>query len=380
MTNYSKGLSVLFVVLLNIMLFQTAEGLEACRRDSSLFTTLPISEWSKAGVEGGIPEFKLANKKKYITSEDNLQKAIDEMAATGGGVLLFKPGAYIIKNTITLKSGVVLRGTIKDSVLLSVKIHGYHFSTGKPRQSALFVGGQEWVGIENLTIKYTDALFEPLDKDSLTAPWDKAVFHVPELRDTSLFVEHIWFDNAKNCWVENCNILWAGSDPIRITNSQHITCSNNFIDRSYNKCDGGMGYYNLINSSYVLIYNEYIKRIRHLAIQKNSKYNVVYHNYLEVDVNFHDGDDGYNLIEDNTINIPQWHSWHCFQRGDPKQHKVPGKCNYLYNNHARHKTGIYEFSAPGVVYEINSEWNGKKVLETNFTVPAGKTLFTVKGK
>ena len=209
-------------------------------------------------------------------------------------------------------------------------------------------------------------------------PWDKDVFHTPELRDTTLFVESIWFENSKNCWVRNCNILWAGSDPIRITNSEHITCTGNFIDRSYNKCDGGMGYYNIINSKYVLVYYEHIKRIRHFAIQNGSMYNVVMNNYLEVDINFHDGDGGYNLIEQNTIHIPQWHSWHCFQRGDPRQHQVPGKFNILFRNVAHYKNGSFEFSNPDAVYEINSTWGGKNALETNISIPESNTFYKLE--
>ncbi len=337
-----------------------------------------VSNWSKAGVENGIPDSKKTKVKKTNTQGDNIQKSLDELAKLGGGVLFLKPGKYPVNATLNIPSGVILKGIHCDSVLLAVNIHGYHFSTGKPRQSALYMGNVNNSGIENITIKYTGVTFEPLDKDSLNAPWDKAVFHVPELRDTSLFVEHIWIDNSKNCWIRSCKILWAGSDPIRITNSQHITCTGNFIDRSYNKCDGGMGYYNIINSRYVLVYNEFIKRIRHFAIQNGSMYNVVFNNYLEVDINFHDGDGGYNLIEQNTIRIPQWHSWHCFQRGDSQQHQSPGKFNLLYRNVAHHKTGVMEYSEPDIVYEINPVWRGKNALEILLTPPNGKSFYEIR--
>lgn len=337
--------------------------------------SIPISSWSLAGVEGGIPSSQNLKIKKRLTPADNIQNSIDQVATGGGGVVLLTAGSYPVNKTINLKSGVILMGVHHDSVVLCVNMHGYHFTTGKPRQCAIALKNIQKAAIENITIKYTGASFEPLDKDSMTAPWDKAVFHIPELRDTSLFVEHIWIDNSKNCWVRNCKILWAGSDPIRITNSQHITCTGNFIDRCYNKCDGGMGYYNIINSKFVLVYNEYIRRIRHLAIQKGSMYNVIYNNYLEVDINFHDGDGGFNLVEQNTIRIPQWHSWHCFQRGDPNQHKEPGKLNLLYRNVATYKNGALEFSEPHVVYEINPVWGGKNAISTPISIPPGKTFF-----
>lgn len=334
-----------------------------------------MSEWATAGVIGGVPEIKKVRKK--IGPHDDVQQAVDEVARKGGGVLLLKNGEYIIRSTVNLKTGVIIRGENKDSVLLSVKIHGYHFKTGKPRQCALLILNGENVGIENLTMKYTDAGFEPLDKDSLNGLWEKAIFHQKELRDTSLFVEHIWFRNSRNCWVQNCNLLWAGSDPLKISDSEHITCRNNFVDRSYNKNDGGMGYYNLINSRYILITGEHIKRIRHFAIQNNSKYNVVYNNYMEVDINFHNDDDGYNLIERNTIVIPTWHSWHCFQRGAPRQHKPPGKWNIVFNNNAVFKTGEKEASDTNKVYVMNTEWAGSNAIPAQVEPPKGNTFYAV---
>lgn len=317
-------------------------------------------EWKKAGVNGGLPDGKKVKNIRRISPSDNLQDAIITLANDGGGVILLKAGEYVISSTIKLESGVILRGCNKDSVLLSVKIHGYHFSTQKPRQSALYIGNKEFVGIENLTLQYTGASFEPIDKDSPSSLWDNAVFHVRELRDTTLFVEHIWIDGSKNCWVNNCNLLCAGNNPMLITNSKYITCCNNYIDRCFNKCDGGMGYYDITNSSYVLVHNETIRRIRHFAIQKGSSNNVVINNYLEVDINFHDGDNGYNLVAGNTIRIPEWHSWHCFSRGDLNQHRPPGKNNLLFNNDAIYKNGKAELSEKDQAYIINSTWSGNK--------------------
>ncbi|MBC8035557.1 MAG: right-handed parallel beta-helix repeat-containing protein [Chitinophagaceae bacterium] len=337
-----------------------------------------IAEWVKAGVEGGVPDTRRMKVIATVKPGDDLEQAIDRAAKKGRGIVLLATGEHILRKTVRIPGGMVLRGADRQKVLLSVKIHGYHFKTGKPRMTALLVRNARGTGIENLTIKYTDASFEPLDKDSMNTAWDKRVFHEKELRDTTLFVEHIWIDSSTNCWVRNCDLLWAGSDPLRITNSSHVSCSGNFIDRSYNKNDGGMGYYNIIHSHHVLVYNERIRRIRHFAIQNNSKYNVVIKNYLEVDINFHNDDDGYNLIESNTIRIPNWHSWHCFMRGAPNQHKVPGKMNILFNNDAIDKSGIKEAPEPGKVYVINPVWEGGRILTTDLPSPAGNTFYPVK--
>ncbi len=316
-----------------------------------------MKEWAKAGVENGIPDLSSVQIVKKISPKDDLQQSINEVFKKGG-VLLLTSGEYIISRPVNLLSGVIIRGTNKEKVLLSVKVHGYQTSvTGKPRQSALILQDVKGVGIENLTIKYTGVDFEPNDRNSSDSPWEKDVFHIKESRDTTLFVEQIWINQSKNCWVQDCNILWAGSDPIRITSSEHITCRRNFIDRCYNKNDGGMGYYNILNSKYVLICNEKVKRIRHLAIQNNSKYNVIINNDLEVDINFHNGDDGYNLIENNIVKIPVWHSWKAVSRGDLKQHQPPGVGNILFNNLFCNKDGKLFYSTKGTCYQMNSLWN-----------------------
>ena len=237
-------------------------------------------------------------------------------------------------------------------------MHGFFWRTKNAiRKGAVLLHGIENAGVENLTVKYAAVNFEPNDRDADTAAWAIDVFHKRELRDTTLFVESIWIHQARNCWVQDCNVLWSGSDPIRITLSDHITCRRNFIDRCYNKNDGGMGYYNISNSRYVLISNEKVKRIRHLAIQNFSKYNVIIDNELEVDINFHDGDSGYNLVQANTVKIPTWHSWSPLAVGVPLQHLPPGNGNLLLNNCFKNKAGEPWFSEKKSVYEIRNSWD-----------------------
>lgn len=318
-----------------------------------------MGEWAKAGVEGGIPDVQSRKVILKITAKVNLQKAIDKVARKGG-VLLLEKGEYIINEPLKMHSGVILRGASKESVILSLKMHGYFWRTkNQSRTGGILLHGIENAGLENLTVKYAAATFEPNDRNSDTAAWTIDVFHKREQRDTTLFVESVWIHQARNCWVQDCNILWSGSDPIRITLSDHITCRRNFIDRCYNKNDGGMGYYNISNSRYVLICNEKIRRIRHLAIQNFSKYNVIIDNELEVDINFHDGDSGYNLIQGNKSKIPQWHSWEPISRGVPKQHLPPGKGNILYNNNLMNKAGEFVFSKKNTFYQINAEWGSE---------------------
>lgn len=121
-----------------------------------------------------------------------------------------------------------------------------------------------------------------------------------------------------------------------------------------------MGYYNISNSRYVLICNEKIRRIRHLAIQNFSKYNVIIDNELEVDINFHDGDDGYNLVQGNRCKIPTWHSWEPISVGVSTQHLPPGKGNILYNNQFINKDGELIYSKNGTFYQMNADWSNER--------------------
>jgi hypothetical protein len=141
-----------------------------------------------------------------------------------------------------------------------------------------------------------------------------------------------------------------------------------------------MGYYNIMRSKYVLSCYEKVRRIRHYAIHIHSKYCVAIHNDFEVDVNFHDGDDGYNLVEDNKIIIPLWHSWHCFQLGDPSQHKPAGKWDVLYNNTTYYKLDGPEFSKPNTVYLMNEKFEDQTVVESALKRPIGNTFYPVKVK
>lgn len=339
-----------------------------------------MKEWAKAGVEGGIPSRNEIPVKKRIKPTDDLFIAVQQMKGLAPGVLLLEAGDYIITKTLEVPSGIIIRGIDKDRVTVKVDMHGYHFSTRKPLKAAFSLNNVERVGLEELTIRYITPDFEPVDKQHVYDLWEQKIFHEREMRDTTLFVEMVWINQSKNCWVDNCNILWSGSDAIRIDNSEHITCRKNYIDRTYNKCDGGMGYYNIMRSKYILSCYEKVRRIRHFAIHIKSKYYVAIHNDFEVDVNFHSGDDGYNLIENNRVIIPVWHSWHCFQLGDPKQHKPASDWNILFNNQTYFKLEGPENAERDVVYKINTAFGGESVLKTDLPAPKKGTFYPVKVK
>ncbi len=308
--------------------------LEIIRRDSVL--------WSRAGItESFIPS---ADRKHTDTlrAVANMQKQLNSLSERGGGRLVVPPGRFEITRTVMIPSDVAIVGVDRDASIFEINMKETFENSGRVEMpgsgAAAFLFYQSRnASLENLTIRYVAADFEPFDFDDYNHDWVRAVFHEHDPRTDSLFVVSVWFQEAENCLLTKCTILQSGTDPVRIRFSQHITCSYNFIDRAYNKGGGGAGYYNISNSHHCLVYKETVRRIRHLAIQNNSSYNVVYGCDLQTDVNFHNGDSGHNLVENNDILIPVWHSWRPFSFGVPGQHQPPGPYNVIFRNRTDYK-------------------------------------------
>jgi hypothetical protein len=345
-----------------------------------------MREWAKAGVEGGIPLRNTLPKKLRVSEGADLQSAIDRVAEQGGGVLVLGPGDYWIDRTIQLKSGVVMRGTHKDSTIIKIRMRAPFFKiAGGKSATAIEVNGQERVGVEDLTIRYEAVDFEPMDKSDFHAPWEINPFHGDEIRDDQLFVHSLIFANSRNCWVDNCNLLWAGAHPLGMANCQHMTMRDNFVDRAYVK-KGGMhgGYYGVWGTSYSLFYNEKVRRIRHFALMSpGCKYNVVYQCDMEVDVNYHDADDGQNLVEKSRVATPVWHSWDAIGVGAQGKHRPPGPRNFLFDNTVISK-GVEGYSRRGPVsetgkiYQVMTEFGQPTVsVMENASPPKGNTLYAV---
>ncbi len=303
-----------------------------------------IAEFVTAGVYGGIPE--ITNIKATLNPGDNIQQAIDN---GGAGVVYLNNGNYTIYEPIYLRNNVVLRGQSKNGV----KLKSIMYATGT-KVNTLGIGADvSYAGIEDLTIEYAGATdIEPIVRNSLTdgGYCAECFTNDPYGRD-SLYVRLI-FIGGDNNWVDNCNVIKSGTDPIYITGSaSHNTIRGTLVDHSYNKGDAGNGYFD-IRGSHNLITGCTVRRIRHCTIQLGAIYNVVINNHIEVDVNFHNGDGGYNLIEGNTLLRPSWHAWTNFTTGGSVYgHQPPGPNNYILNNTTYdYKDGISKFSDPDVIY------------------------------
>lgn len=356
-------------------------------------------ELSKAGVEGGIPYREDTPIKETVAviegdqdMADNIQAAIDATETAGGGVVLLSKGTYPIIGQIVMKSNVILRGEHKDSVLLEVftKFKG---ASSAVKVEVISMENLENAGLEDFSMIYNadyegEEMF-PLDKD-----WAFDLSLIFELRNQNVINERVYHDrenflfhdndslyvdfvhidgSSKNCWIDNCNLRNAASNLIRISNpSKHITIRNSLVQGSFQKGVNGNGYGINCSGTYVLMTKNIVKNVRHWAIQQGAEYNVVYDNVSETDMNFHQGDLGKNLIENNIIHIPHWHLWVVFQTG-ASYHKDPGLENMFFNNDCieRSKGALY---TDDQVYTFD----GRDVVPLSTTPPTGGTFYALK--
>jgi len=272
--------------------------------------------WSRAGVEGGIPEgLRIA---KTIDPGDDIGKAVRSTGSRRGAVLLLRKGTYEVTEPILMKSNVVIRGEDRKETRIE-------FRPSKAGDDLFVFSNTEYAGVENLTMEFC-------------APGGKQPPH-KEYTTTGIGTgTSLVTINGKNNWVKSTIVLNSGSDPIAIFGS-HNTMTSNYVEGAFNKA-GGQGYYR-VRGSHNLLQGETVKAVRHLGIlNEQSHHNVVVDSYFETDINFHLGDTGNNLIEGNTVTLPEWHKWDIFASGGPPYgHLPPGNGNLLVNNYTRHTRG-----------------------------------------
>ena len=337
-----------------------------------------VEQFAQAGVEGGIPSGRPVV--VTINPGDDIQAAIESASSAGGGVILLKSGTYQVNSAINLESNVTLRGEDRDSVVVESSIRStIGEGQGKPgRKDSTFVFDNDSnAGIENLTIEYQVPGLEPVDREGLVngGRYDEAFTNDPSGRN-DLHVRGIYISkSSSNNWINGVSVLKSGTDPI-VVEGDHNTLTNNFVDQSYNKGVDGAGYYT-IAGDYNLVKGETVERIRHFAVQGGAAYNVVVDSNFQVDINFHNGDDGNNLIQSNTIEQPSWNPWKPFETGGAQfGHDTPGSNNILFDNKTKdfNSDGSAEspFAKDGVIYTFTGYGDP---VETNLAAPNGGTFY-----
>ncbi|WP_086930095.1 carbohydrate-binding protein [Agarilytica rhodophyticola] len=349
-----------------------------------------IKKWTEAGVRGGIPCEGELRVVETIAPGQNIESAINRASQKGGGVVLLKRGTYKVESTIRMKSNVVLRGESRKDTRLEVNMRN-SWNTNPRKTFAISMDDVKSAGVENLTLFYSVPGYEPLDHNNFgekntSSPWPwindvkirRGDRNKKTISDKNLYVGFIKFSDSHDSWIQNTDLLEAGTDPIHVDNkSSHLTLRGNNVYRCYNKGGGGNCYYR-IDGDYVLVSNENVRKIRHLSIQLGGEYNVVFQNKLEVDINFHNGDDGNNLVEKNSIQLPFVHHWHVIETGGASYgHRPPGKNNVIFNNQAKHdRNEKQNISNSNAVYTLR----GYQDIRRTGPRPANGTFYPLKRK
>lgn len=329
-----------------------------------------MDQWANAGVAGGIPSSLPVV--LTIGPEHNLQAAIDNALASGGGVVLLTAGTYPISQTLNMRSNVVLRGVDKSTVIIESTVRG-----SDQDSRSIYFNNVSNAGLENLTHFYRVDGCEPSDREFLDdGGYSQDLYLADPCGMSNIRVNAIEIsDSSSNNWIDNCNILESGSHPIDIEGDNN-TVRNSFIDRAYNKGVGGRGYF-VVSGDNNLVVKNTVKRLRHYVIQRGASYNVTYKNLFWVDVNFHNDDAGNNLVEQNTITTPSWHAWDPINTGAENYHQPPGPNNIIYNNTTDYRqTGEQRSGTPGVIYTLVGF---KNVVDTGRSEPQCNTLYAMVG-
>ena len=396
-------------LLVNINPISSLGGPGWCFDQNKYDPNFPVMrEYAKAGVIGGIP-FRHSTRIKQVLDAPGddrdmattIQNAIDKVANLGGGVVLLHDGNYFIKsNDIRMRSNVILRGESKEKVLLQVLMSytatGYRANIYNQKVIFFFKGVQH-SALEDLSVSYRvyykGKRVYPLGHD-WGLSWRNYTSRLNKYRDDRLYFDRTHSENdyesgwiekkdmyiafvlmnnyTQNCWIDNCNFEDAGANMALIDgNTSHITIRDTYMSGSFQRGPGN-GYL-MISGSYILMVRDTVKQLRHWAIQQGTKYSVIFKCYSESDMNFHQKDKGYNLIEDTKIIIPGNHMWPPFAAG-ASFHGDPGPENLFYNN------DITDYR-----YNQNKKYLKDKIYtftEKNLTIspkepPSGKTLYAV---
>jgi hypothetical protein len=367
---------------------RTLGGAPAGEADEEAVWFPARAEWARAGCRDGREE-RNPGSEEIVSPAGDLQAAMDRVAARGGGRVRLGPGDYELRAPLLLRSHVVLQGAGPGRTRLLLLLRGAFpgktldargFSTWT---TGLLAAGERRAFVEDLSI-----VFDPSLPPPPTLRTEREAFVNDPGGRTDLYVVGLRFSGCEDCCVRRVQIINAGSHPLMIEASRHLTVETVTIDGSHNKGGLGNGYVNLTRSTHVLLTGLHVRDVRHLSIQNSDarypcRYNVLVRSQLEVDVNFHNGDSGHNLVQDCRIAVPTWHWWGPFAVGVPGQHQPPGPGNLVYRCDATRvypdpKRNRREAILPDRVYRIRDHFEKSVPLVGDFApAPKAGTLVPV---
>ena len=250
-----------------------------------------MSRWARAGVAGGIPYIHSFDKTTAIDAgnSSDINAAIQAMANTltnnEKGLITLRNGTYVIDASVQMKTNVSLIGESRAGVVCSITMNG---------GNAFAFENVSYCGIYNLTIKGS----WPEPKYN----WNYGIDENREFTNDNISVR--LRAETKNCWLDKVTILNSAKDPLRVA-AAHNTFRDLIVDGCKRKAGGAEGYF-FVQGPDNLVTGCQITHIRHISLQgSNVEYNVVFGNNFRQEISFHSGDNGNNLIENNTITLPE---------------------------------------------------------------------------
>jgi hypothetical protein len=211
----------------------------------------------------------------------HMRQQIHQIVAVNGStkqVTLDKPLEFPIYTTNTGDGSVAIKG-----------------STYKSRAANLQV--IEGVGFENFYL-------------TQVAP---AGFTAQDAKNNYNNIDHhgamhgLVFKWVVNSYVKGVRTYMVGSHPIVTEMAKNLQFENNQLEGSWNKGKGGNGYFRNSKLWDSVIKNNVTRDVRHITLQWSASGNVVTGNDTDADLNLHGGWERFNLIENNTVNVPYAH-------------------------------------------------------------------------
>ncbi len=252
-----------------------------------------MQQWSQAGVVAADmqQESPLVVRLK---PGDDLAAAVAQENIT----IHLAPGNYPLDETLSLGNHVILQGSGIGRTRLVIKLSerqsapSEDASLAVPEATGVLFANTIGSGIENLSITMEETQLEPNRRDNL-------------------HLTLVSFKSSRSSWLKNCELLNAGSHPLLLENSSHLTIEGTEIYGIGNKSDS-LGIVILSGVEYCLLDGMLISDINHVLLRggtdgSKSHYNVIANNRITVDVRFESLNTDHNLLENCAIAVPPTH-------------------------------------------------------------------------
>jgi hypothetical protein len=339
-----------------------------------------MKEWAEAGVRGGIPARDASKVVKTLKAGDDIQKAIDEAAKTGGVVLL-SPGTYPITACLQLRSNVILRGQNKETVILENAMRSARLTV---QYFTVRFAQAKHAGLEDLTMRHAEVAQIGLDKyaERVAGPINNPT------GNGLLHVGGVVIEDSEDCWVDNVNILHSGSHPIDAAGLR-ITLRDVLIDGAFNKGETGApsGEGNVYFSvTHGLMYRCTVSNVRHCLVMRDTlsggdcKFNAIIDCDFTGDVDFHGNrrDSGHNLFEGVLVRSLLSHGWTAWAYWKKEEIGV-GNIAYKSIGWGGNAKDTFASTNPEKVYTFTGMKDPNVLAEVDKPAPKAATLYAVSG-